>query len=427
MRIIFLFLVCFISLTTFAQTYLVSFSSNALSTSGGANKSDLNGADLYSVFYKPYINDSIYGLKRLTTFSNKAEVFPSISNDTNWIAYNYNQKTPWHNEVRLIKRATGVEYTTFNLGRFPQWINNNQLVLSDTADVYISRLSFSGGTPTVLGNKKVTNRSITTNISQCEDPYPFSNGTKILFHGYNSVTGSTALCQIDSNSINFLKLSSFSAYGHGIVASTNNDILASQANSSQPLRFATNTSTFSPIALNLPTSTTIMSAYDTRYGTAATIKWSFLSWGYNDRSFFVSCSGEDVSNVHFISRIFYVEYNSSWTSYTLHDFSKKIEQKLSVTGKDFISSSAIALSLIGTGVDEEKKEFSTLIYPNPTNSSISFNAKENDQISIYDLSGKLLLNKFSEEGLNTIDLNQFVNGLYIIKIGNKFSKISLHK
>ena len=55
------------------------------------------------------------------------------------------------------------------------------------------------------------------------------------------------------------------------------------------------------------------------------------------------------------------------------------------------------------------------IYPNPANNSLNFNnISENAVISIYDLSGKQIVNQLNSN--NQIDINSLSNGIYIIKI-----------
>lgn len=405
-----------------AQTYLVAFSSNAQSSSGGANKTDFSGADLYTAFYQPNANDSVWNIKRLTNYAGKGEIFPSISPDTNWVAYNHSQKTPWVNSVRLIKRSNGQEYTLFGAGRFPQWISNNQLTLSDTTDVFILRLSFPGATPAIVSSKKVTDRTLTPNIKQCEDPAPYQNGTKLVFHGYNTTTSSTALCRIDSNSNNFTIMSPFNAYGHAIAESNNTELLATQASGSQVQRFTINTFNTSGAALALPTTPVLMNAYDARYGACSVIKWTYPALGYNDRSFFASAVGEDGSGNSLISKVFYVEYDNSWSSYTLHDFSKKVEQKLGTGSKDFITSAAQVL-VLPSRINEQANDVQHLLYPNPAKDKVTIVCPKKSVLGVYNLDGKLIETKVLNGGDNSLNIETYLNGIYMFNIDNKYYKV----
>lgn len=404
-----------------AQIYLIAFSSNLESASGGAHKSDFSGADLYTAFYKPFPSDSIWNIQRITNYSGKAEIFPSISPDTNWIAYNWNQKTPWSNSVRLIKRSNNQEYNFYSNARFPQWINNNQFVLSESGNIVICRLSFPTATPTL---QSITVSSILkpTTISDCEDPFPFENGTRIAFHGYNSTTGSTAICTVDSSSLNFEIISPFSAYGHAIVNTNSNEILATQASGSQLLRFDATGFNTSQIPLSLPTSPVVMSQYDSRFSTVTTIKWNYPSWGWSDYSFFASAVGHDDSGTSILSRLFYIEYSTDWTSYIIKDISSEIESKLGFTGKDFITSSAVVLNLEGASTTINEN-FTASVYPNPAKHELTIDVKNEIECEIYQFNGKTIHKTMLEKGSNKLNLTGFSSGTYIIRIGNSYQKL----
>jgi hypothetical protein len=74
-----------------------------------------------------------------------------------------------------------------------------------------------------------------------------------------------------------------------------------------------------------------------------------------------------------------------------------------------------------TGITE--KEFSNLtIYPNPAQNTIAFKNKAPVSVSIYSLSGALLLSKSIQKD-EEIDISALANGVYSVAIGNKREKL----
>ena len=64
------------------------------------------------------------------------------------------------------------------------------------------------------------------------------------------------------------------------------------------------------------------------------------------------------------------------------------------------------------------------VYPNPTQAILYFETKENlskDKISIYDLNGKLIIQKNITDN-HSLDLSELASGQYIIQFQNKKNK-----
>jgi len=69
-----------------------------------------------------------------------------------------------------------------------------------------------------------------------------------------------------------------------------------------------------------------------------------------------------------------------------------------------------------------------LIYPNPTNNLINIRQEKASSITIQilDITGKVLLTKSSTNQLTTIDLHEFTNGIYLVKVTSR-NQITIKK
>ena len=74
------------------------------------------------------------------------------------------------------------------------------------------------------------------------------------------------------------------------------------------------------------------------------------------------------------------------------------------------------------GLPEFAKE-DNLLYPNPASGSFFVNGKTGDLISVYSVSGELIMQKQLIEGQNTIDIRLLSNGIYIVQNGNQKQKL----
>ena len=66
------------------------------------------------------------------------------------------------------------------------------------------------------------------------------------------------------------------------------------------------------------------------------------------------------------------------------------------------------------------------VYPNPTDGQVSIMlpSANKAKITVYDLNGRLLLNKACNQETNVIDISRFENGVYLLKVISEFGEIS---
>ncbi len=80
--------------------------------------------------------------------------------------------------------------------------------------------------------------------------------------------------------------------------------------------------------------------------------------------------------------------------------------------------------LVGTAVDNVILESSISVYPNPTADMLiveGVTAKET--INIYSLNGNQVLSVMTQEGVNTINVSELPNGVYLLKYANESFKL----
>jgi cephalosporin-C deacetylase-like acetyl esterase len=83
------------------------------------------------------------------------------------------------------------------------------------------------------------------------------------------------------------------------------------------------------------------------------------------------------------------------------------------------TSSAMYKTSINTALTTVKSSYPEIsVFPNPSMDVFRLRTKENQQlnISVYNLSGELLINKFSEGMSHVVDLNDYGDGVYILKV-----------
>ncbi len=78
------------------------------------------------------------------------------------------------------------------------------------------------------------------------------------------------------------------------------------------------------------------------------------------------------------------------------------------------------------GVNDFNLLSNITVYPNPTNGVLQVSNRNGIvlQLSIYDINGRLLLNKTSNQEINTIDISTFSNGIYVLKMSTDFGEIT---
>ena len=74
-----------------------------------------------------------------------------------------------------------------------------------------------------------------------------------------------------------------------------------------------------------------------------------------------------------------------------------------------------------TNITELNTELNVSVFPNPTNEFVKIVSSEdrNYTIQLFNISGKLLVEKEINKTDNTINMNEFTNGTYLLKITNK--------
>jgi hypothetical protein len=59
------------------------------------------------------------------------------------------------------------------------------------------------------------------------------------------------------------------------------------------------------------------------------------------------------------------------------------------------------------------------IYPNPATSEVTISTTEPTSMQIFDVYGRLLLNRGISDGQNTLNLSKFPSGILILVVGDK--------
>jgi predicted glycosyltransferase len=78
----------------------------------------------------------------------------------------------------------------------------------------------------------------------------------------------------------------------------------------------------------------------------------------------------------------------------------------------------INISNIANSVAEQVETFSTGVYPNPTNNIVTINAERNTTVTIFDATGKLVETSLMNNPVQTISLQQYGTGLYMIQLSH---------
>ena len=94
---------------------------------------------------------------------------------------------------------------------------------------------------------------------------------------------------------------------------------------------------------------------------------------------------------------------------------------------DGFSTNQVIIRLNGDGggttsVENIKDEFSFNIYPNPASGIVNFdNIPQNSMLSIIDLTGKVMYEQFVSDNLESVNISDFTNGIYLVQIENNGS------
>ena len=94
------------------------------------------------------------------------------------------------------------------------------------------------------------------------------------------------------------------------------------------------------------------------------------------------------------------------------------------TDKVFIRFTNLELNeSIGPFLLTNSEKINANIYPNPFNTILFIESEEESILTITDLAGKSILSANIIEGTNSINTEQFAQGIYIVKMGDKVFKI----
>lgn len=244
---------------SFSQSYYIIFASN-LNSTGGVNREDASGADLYCVKYNS-VTKTVSDLTQLTTDNTTIEWFPSLSPDLKWVAYNYTKDGA--HEIRVLNLYTKAVTTVYTGARFPEWIDNSRLLVSNQRPgkkgIYQLDLNMSGTAPVLLTEKAISDTINCPGTSQQSDSYPFPGYSKILFHSVKSGAYVSAVSVINTDGTGFENLTPWEGVGHAIVNSTGTEIVYTSAGNGIPVIMQM--STRSKTSLSLPRTGSEMSAY----------------------------------------------------------------------------------------------------------------------------------------------------------------------
>lgn len=327
--------------TTSGRHRLV-FASNLQSSAGGCTRDAPTGCDLYMALFD-YDTQAISGLTRLTSYSDASEMFPALSPDSNWVAYDWapNAGHDKH-DIRLINLQSRQETTLLADARFPEWIDNTHLLVSlNTAgakDIALLEVDLSGTTPRVVSTTSLCSRSNCAGTSQTSDAFPFPGGTRVAFQSLNSGGTTAGLSTVNADGTGFAMQSGWDGSGHVIVDSTGKRLVftvaASGAAQSMDLGSGARTT------LGLPAAAAAMAGYDSRFASMVSVNWLYAAWLQLDQAILFSAQGGDASKSYKLSRILLAEFDSSLGNPVLFDLSSAIEKTAGLSGKDFCTAAA---------------------------------------------------------------------------------------
>lgn len=334
-----------------AQELLVTFAAN-LETAGGVNHLDISGADLYSVRFNA-TTKTVSDLRRLTATPEVSEYFPTLAPEAKWVAYNY-QKNQQH-EIRLINLNTQSETKIFSNGRFPEWLNATELLVTyvsrDTQDVCLLTLDLGSATPKVTKRQWLTDRSKCPNTSIASDAYAFANGQKFVFHILrpNREEGA-ALAMMNLDGTNYRQLTNWDGSGHGVITNDGRFIACSNSQNGKPQLIEVRADSVSISALPITIARQALPAYDNRFAQMTSINWVYPAWGADERALFHSMQGWNANTG--VARLIYSTFDSNWQNPQIFDFATAVEKLANKTGKDFYTVSArrISTAPVTTGV-----------------------------------------------------------------------------
>ena len=86
-----------------------------------------------------------------------------------------------------------------------------------------------------------------------------------------------------------------------------------------------------------------------------------------------------------------------------------------IPGDSFTTEASFDFCLLGVGLDDKNNNSDLNVYPNPTTGIINISGAKDADVSIYNITGKLV-GEYNNFNGSTIDLSEQTNGVYIMKI-----------
>ncbi|KAB2844529.1 MAG: hypothetical protein F9K47_03285 [Burkholderiales bacterium] len=325
-----------------AASYRIVFASNLQAVSGGCFRDDTSGCDLFSALYDSGTK-TVSAITRLTSDATAAEIFPALSPDGNWLAYDHGTNaSPARHELRLIHLPTGSKTTLVSDARFPEWIDGTHLLYSSVAPgnkhVALLELDLGGSTPRTKSTQAICNTSRCPGTAATEDPFPFPGGTRIAFQSTKSDRYIAGLSFINLDGSSFTLANGWDGSGHAIVSTAGDEVLYALA-SSGALQVL-NLTSGAKFALPLASTGSTLTAFDPRYASASSLSWAYAAWLDGRRALLLSGAGVDSHGAQFMSRLFLGEFDAAWSSVTITDLATAIERAAGKNGKDFCTAAA---------------------------------------------------------------------------------------
>lgn len=331
-------------------SYRVVFASNLQASGGGCNRDDAAGCDLYSVKFDGATHRSSE-LTRLTAHGDAAEMFPAISPDGNWVAYDYSPNASRNqHELRLIHLASGTETSLLSGARFPEWIDASHLVVSLSSgasqDITVLELTLAGNTASVRASEALCSRSRCPDTAKTEDAYPFPGGSRFAFQSIKSDRYVAGLSLINRDGTSFQMPNGWDGSGHAIVSGSGNEVIYTVASSGalKVLDLTTNARATPPLA----TAGSALAGYDPRFAAAISVSWGYAAWLDDSRALLLTAAGADSGGKQTLARLILGEFSSGWSTVSLTDLASAIETAQGKTGRDFCTASARALDSSST-------------------------------------------------------------------------------
>jgi hypothetical protein len=136
-----------------------------------------------------------------------------------------------------------------------------------------------------------------------------------------------------------------------------------------------------------------------------------------------STSGETITSNATSATYQWIDCNNSnqpIASETNQSFTASVNGNYSViVTQNACSDTSVCINISTVGISKLNNLVGITLYPNPTNSSFTISGIEiNSTISIYSIIGELVKSIQSNENKTTIDLSDYSNGIYFIKIKN---------